>query len=754
MLWVACAMAYGSGQAIGEQACKTFATYATLGVVPIAFIAFCFRKPAMACLIMSLALGAALGFATAFGNHQATRFLSDRTSITAKVVLEGDSKATTSGESAFATIVENEGKTTRVYADFGDTQPLLHGTAFMVSGTLEPANWERDEYLWQNGAVGRLRVVKCEAVPHDGVDGLLITARSRAIEVIGDEDDGCALLQAIVCGYRHSIANTALYAAFQSCGIAHLVAVSGAHLVIVTGLFAVFLKSARASRRVTVIVLVLVMGSYLVFSGAPISAIRATIMTSIGMFSIFAKRRPFTLNALGIGIYAIVITSPSSSVSVSFALSALSTAGIVLFSPLIGFWICALPVPRVPLIADTLSITFSANLLSQLFACSVFSVFPVLSPVANVACAPAFPVVCTLGLMSAILGITGLPISGALIHAASASASILGNIATAIASIPFSSIPFTVSTLAAVAITLFVASLLWLAWPALKTRYVATALCILLAAFMAFSVFVSRQDAIVMLDVGQGDSFLIRSRGQTLLIDTGNRDSQLIEQLAMCAVLKLDSVLVTHSDDDHAGSLDALDRAVHVDRVILAADLLSSKSEKNVQLIEQAHRTASDVVGVRAGDTFDIGCFSVRVLWPVGLSDDGGNADSVCLLLVYDGDDDGEADFKALFTGDAEEPQIRSIMESCEIGDIDVLKVGHHGSKGAMSESQLRALSPEVALIGVGEGNRYGHPSDETIGLLDSVGCTVYRSDLNGQVKCLFSGDAIRVRLQWSHGQR
>lgn len=257
-----------------------------------------------------------------------------------------------------------------------------------------------------------------------------------------------------------------------------------------------------------------------------------------------------------------------------------------------------------------------------------------------------------------------------------------------------------------------------------------------------------------MLDVGQGDSFLIRSRGQTLLIDTGNRDSQLIEQLAMCAVLKLDSVLVTHSDDDHAGSLDALDRAVHVDRVILAADLLSSKSEKNVQLIEQAHRTASDVVGVRAGDAFDIGAFSVRVLWPAALADDGGNADSVCLLLVYDGDEDGEADFKALFTGDAEEPQIRSIMETCDIGDIDVLKVGHHGSKGVMSESQLRALSPEIALIGVGEGNRYGHPSDETIELLDSVGCTVYRSDLNGQVKCLFSGDAIRVRLQWSHGQR
>ena len=667
---------------------------------------------------------------------------------TAAVTLEEDSKATSSGENAFVTLSFADGSTVKAYADFGETQPLLHGTKASISGTWVKPDWNRDEYLWRNGAIGRVHVAAFDENRIESALAAILQARRMAIVFIGDEDDAHALLQAIVCGYRHSVSSTTMYACFQRCGVAHLVAVSGAHLVIVTGLIAVVLKSLHVGKRASVSVLAATMASYLVFSGAPISALRATVMTSIGMFSIFGQRRPSALNALGIGIFAIVLASPTSSVSTSFALSALSTAGIVVFAPLFTYWFEQLPFVRMPLLSGALSMTFAANALSQLYACSVFSILPVIGPLANIACAPLFPIVCAMGLACALVSISGLPIASALLGIASLLSTALCETVRALAAFPYSSIPLHIESLAALLCSSLLASALWVFWPWVKAQYIAILGTCAFLVFILFSFAASQEDAIIMLDVGQGDSFIVRSRGSTLLVDTGNMDSQLIDQLARCSITKLDSVLLTHSDDDHVGSLDALERSVHVDRILIATDMLSSTEEKNMLLVKQADHTADKVMGVCAGDVFQVGDFTAHVVWPHVFSDDGGNADSVCLLLEYDGNRDGVTDFNAFFTGDAEQAQIESILKEQDIGSIDILKVGHHGSKDGMSLSQLEALDPKICLIGVGKGNRYGHPADETLDMLASIGCKVYRSDIDGQVKCLFSSDAIRVGIQ------
>lgn len=593
-----------------------------------------------------------------------------------------------------------------------------------------------------------MKVTVLEECPQEYPLGLIMLARRRAIDFISDDDEPHALLQAIICGYRRSIANTALYAGFQTCGLAHLVAVSGAHLVIVTGIFASILKSCSVSRRVSVPILAAVMSSYLVFSGMPISAIRATVMTSIGMFSIFGNRRPSAQNALGVGIFAIVLTSPAASVSVSFALSALSTAGILLFTPLVSSLLNSTPLGRSKLVSNALSMAIAANALSQLYASSVFHVLPLIGLFANVACTPFFPVVCALGLSASVLGVMEIPLAASAMDAAAFVARVFNSVVRSLASVPYASIPISIQAHYAVIVTIAFAIALWVLWPFVRVSHAAIAIACLLVAFAANSFAIAQEDAVIMLDVGQGDSFLIRSRGSTLLIDTGNKDSQLIEQLARCTVLRIDGVLLTHSDDDHVGSLDALERSVHVGSIMVMADLLSSPSEKNVKLINQAHRTSKSVLGIKAGDVLNIGAFKARVVWPYRLSDDGGNADSVCLLVEYDGDQDGFADSRLLFTGDAEEAQIEEIIKGNDLHGIDVLKVGHHGSKGGMNAKQLDVLKPKIALIGVGAGNRYGLPSEETLEMLHSEGCRVYRSDIDGQVKCRFSHNAINVGIQ------
>ena len=98
-----------------------------------------------------------------------------------------------------------------------------------------------------------------------------------------------------------------------------------------------------------------------------------------------------------------------------------------------------------------------------------------------------------------------------------------------------------------------------------------------------------------------------------------------------------------------------------------------------------------------------------------------------------------------LFCGDAESDQLKEIIDEGELGDIDIYKVGHHGSKAALTESVVEVIRPEISLVSVGEGNRYGHPAAQTLSLLDSVGSHVFRTDEMGDVSCEFSNDGIRV---------
>ena len=247
-----------------------------------------------------------------------------------------------------------------------------------------------------------------------------------------------------------------------------------------------------------------------------------------------------------------------------------------------------------------------------------------------------------------------------------------------------------------------------------------------------------------MLDVGQGDAFLLRSKGHTVLVDTGNQDTRLVTELAQTRTLALDAVVVTHADDDHCGSLDALENVVRVRQVIVASGMQACEDESCVALCNQAARLG-EIVEVAAGDTLTIGSFTCEVMWPVHLEHDGGNEDSICLHVGYDENGDGTSDITALFTGDAEKEQLAEILESHDIGPVDILKVGHHGSRNGMTAEQAHQLDPRIALIGVGAHNRYGHPTDEILDMLAETGSSVYRSDLNGTVTCALDSQGITV---------
>ena len=696
-------------------------------------------------IALSACLGVALAAFEAVDVKEAASEFEQMKTIEASVVLVEDSSATVSGERALARL-EDCAAPRHVTLYLKPDEPLLQGDCLHVKAKVQSVDFEESEYLWSRASSASLYVTSFEQHDDTSLFGHLRAIRKVALEAFCEGGIESGMLKAVTCGCRHEIDGSDEYRAFQTCGLAHLIAVSGAHLAIVAGIVLAAMNSLRAPRWCVIVATVGVMLAYLVLSGLPASAIRATIMSSIGLMSFFSRRRPSAMNALGVGMCLMIATEAHQAVSVSFCLSCLSTAGIILFSPLLSFWFERLPILRIGIIGQPLSLTFSAGILSQLYATSLFGLVPLISPLANILCAPLLPLVCGAGIVSALSFVVKLPCSSLIEFAAEECASLLDMVAVALSSIPYASIPFQVGTAEALVASFAVAAVLWVVWMKLDVRTVCTGLVTCAIAFVVYDTIAASGDAIVMLDVGQGDSILVRSQGHAMLIDTGNQDSMLISALGRNHVRHLDEVLLTHADDDHVGSVDALASCVEIDRVVVAEDMLTCSDESCRGVVEQAGNAARELVGVSVNDEFAVGAFNCKVIWPHGFKDAGGNADSLCVIVSYDGNSDGKMDATALFLGDAEKEELEAMLSEQQMASIDIIKVGHHGSKNGITVDEAEKLGPDIALIGVGKHNRYGHPSEEVLSILQEVGCAVFRTDEQGDIACSLNAENVSVR--------
>ena len=162
----------------------------------------------------------------------------------------------------------------------------------------------------------------------------------------------------------------------------------------------------------------------------------------------------------------------------------------------------------------------------------------------------------------------------------------------------------------------------------------------------------------------------------------------------------------------------------------------------------ESQKASNRVEAIEYGDRIEIGGFEARVVWPHRGSTLEGNAASLCVIADYDADGDGLTDVRTLFTGDAESGEISCIADEQNLGNIDILKVGHHGARNGTTSEIVQRLSPSIALISVGENNRYGHPSSEALDALESAQCDVFRTDIDGDVSCIMGSDGISVQTQ------
>lgn len=231
------------------------------------------------------------------------------------------------------------------------------------------------------------------------------------------------------------------------------------------------------------------------------------------------------------------------------------------------------------------------------------------------------------------------------------------------------------------------------------------------------------------LDVGQGDSILITNNNKTMLIDasTNEMGSRVVKYLNDLGIKKIDYLVGTHPHEDHIGGLDNVIKNFDIGTIYMPNVVATTKTYEEV--IDAISAKKLKVTSPKTGDKFTVGNVECEVMSIRNDKDDYNNC-SIVIKIDFN-------NVSYLFTGDAEE----SVESSRKWPHIDVLKVGHHGSNTSSSKNFLEQIKPEVALISVGQGNTYGHPTQATLKRLSNIGAKIYRTDENGTILLIEKGE-------------
>ena len=585
------------------------------------------------------------------------------------------------------------------------------------------SRFENDAYGRSRVLRGEMRKVKVVRIvsADEGSPGPLLRLRYGLLASIAPATDPArALIAGVVCGRSAELRAQPAGDWFSVTGTAHLIAVSGSHLAIVGFVIESALQKSRLSRGLQRGLLMLALIAYAVFTGASPSAVRACCMVAATLVANSAGRRRHGLSALFVTIAIFVLLRPTVLFEMGFQLSCASVFAILCFCPYATYALGELGMPSG--VASVLSVTLCSQLATLPVTIPAFGTFSLIAPLANAVIGPVISVLLASSVVLAPCSLVPLLSRGALVVPMIVARCAL-LFEQLFAAVPGASVSVPPDTPLVYVVPFVLAVLLvWRPRPRARTMAVGL-LCLMLAAGVPY-VYWDRcaPPSVTVLDVGQADAILVRQGSAVALVDCG-LDERVVSALVRNNVHHIDAVFITHWDEDHWGGLPDVLNRFSVGTIAVAADALDGAPA------EVLNRSGVTYRQVARADTVDIGAFQARVMWPFDTVDGEGNEDSLVLLLSYARE--GKS-LRMLLTGDAELDQEREFVQ--EVGDIDVLKLGHHGSKVSVDTDLLETLKPELSIASAGEGNRYGHPSDACIDAVKEAGgvfaCTIEHGDI------------------------
>ena len=626
-----------------------------------------------------------------------------------------------------------------VYYGDGNLMALEPGNVITDVVQLNSASRIRDDDIttFTSKGVFLLAYSRGEAVYSSGTSGSprwlpqysARLMRNRILQVFSG--DTAAFLTAILTGDKSGISQEAS-AALSEAGLYHVLAVSGMHCAYLLGMVTFLAGSHR--RRLQALIAIPLLVFYMLLAGGSPSVVRACIMLIFVLIAPLFRRESDMATSMSVALAVILLQNPFAAASLSLQLSFAAISGVIWAAPalqkLFG---------RRKMHGMAKSLFCSLTVSVGIAICTVpltvyyFNQVSLIAPLSNLLCLWAAGFVFTLGLLAVLLSFVWMPLGMLLGIPVRMLIWYLLKMAGILASVPYHAVYFSNPYLK---YWLFFAyglyALCRLLKPQSARKYViATGLCIvsLAVSVWAGTLRYARGELhITMLDVGQGASSVVSSGNTYGLIDCGSSNSWYhageiaAETLHSMGCRQLDYLMLTHYDSDHVSGVRDLMSRMSV-KTILMPD---SGDESGLRALveELAEYYGSQIVYVTSKTEFPLGEAIITVCPPVGK--EGDNQLGLTFLCSA-----GEYDF--LVTGDMNVATEALLLEQYVFPDIEVLAVGHHGSSYSTSSALLTTLSPETALISVGD-NSYGHPSNQTIRRLLIAGAEIFRTDLHGNI--------------------
>ena len=692
----------------------------------------------------------------------------ERETITATVY--GDSHVTDSGNVAFSvTDVVLDGEPQRgkayayLYSDYGEEPAeLLDGTQIQFSGEVYYPYAKDNEYdfdfpMWmrQNGlqygitAITDLQTVSGDRPWTDYAQRIAQTLHTRLAVVMGEQAD---LAVAMLLGYRDALAEDDT-AAFQRAGVAHIMAVSGLHVGILSLALLWMLERLRVRKKWQIPVVALFLLGYCGITGFAVSSLRAGVMVLLWVTAKAYGRQTNPITIVSTAVLIVLIINPLQLFSAGFALSFAAVAGIFLLYPRLMQGLNRIWSPvkvkkrqrvhyalhrRMEKGKQTLAMILSAQLGVLLPVAAYYHALYPYGLLFNLLIVPFAGFLVPLFAVTAILVM--VPGVGEWLGIAPGFLAGIGSEALLRLVRLSMSLPLAEIRVARPGAWIITASL---ACGVIVSRFVRASVRRRLLAMGAVIVIAVSGTAASrpaplryhQFAAGWADAALIVDHETTIGIDTGNTGSEMINRL-LSEGRDLDVLILTHLHSDHAGGVDEiLDAGIRIGQVYLPVDYeRQAYGADSLAIVDRLLEAEVPVATLMAGDTLEFRETTIEVLWPqegrtrLGIDP---NDRSLAMLITL-------GNVRILSMADN-----GILYERYAEASADILKTGHHGSRQSSGEEFLEAVNPTLALITVRADSAV--PSAEVLERMDALSIRVMRTDETGEITIVPTQDGYRA---------
>ena len=542
--------------------------------------------------------------------------------------------------------------------------------------------------------------------------------------------DAAGLLPGLVVGDTSGISDQ-LNADAKATGIAHLLAVSGSHFAVLCGISVVLLR--RLGPRCAAVGGTVTLLGLVILVGPQPSVLRAAVMGGIALLALLTGRTRTCVPALATAVILLLFIDPRLAVSAGFALSVLATGGLILLAP---SWSSALQRRGVPRgWADLLVVPIAAQVVTMPIIVGISGAVSIVGVLANLIVAPVVAPALIVGVLCALTGPWWPAAAAVFAHACAPMLGWVAGVAHTLARWPAATVPWPATPVGVLTLVGLSIAMLYL----LRHRRFRVAFGT--AAVAGASVLVPYQIVspgwpadgwlLTACEVGQGDAMVLSTGepGTAVLVDAGPDPGLVDGCLDRLGVATIPLLVLTHLHADHVDGLSGALEGRSVGAIAVGPGREPDGEWAAVSRSAAARGIA--VVQPPVGFRVATGDLTLTVLGPSKTfhgTDSDPNNDSVVIMAEHSGE-------RILMTGDIEPEAQQALLNSGVDLQSDVLKVPHHGSAKILDRF-LDAVSPAVAVIGVGAGNDYGHPSPRLLDALARHGVgTVLRTDQQGDVE-------------------